>query len=179
MLWGGQGEGQRERDRGRERRIGWVSIVRGRRNHRSSSPCIFTFRKKKTEKCGKRTGEKRIWKEHERKKSSLNALRISLFPSLPPSRASLNLILNPLQFPPRDSILSFPVSILFHSLAFILRLLCVFWVPSCTSLSYCKIIPVPDIKSQSIFVVSQSMFFIWLHYWVSGLLLLEHSSYCK
>lgn len=69
---------------------------------------------------GKTPKKLRIWKEHERKKSSLNALRSSLFPSLPPSRTSLNLILNPLQFPPRDSILSFPVSILFHSLAFIL-----------------------------------------------------------
>lgn len=69
---------------------------------------------------GERGRKKKDSKEHERKTLSLSALGSSLFPSLPPSRTSLNFILNPLQFPLKESTLPFPVSILFHSLAFIL-----------------------------------------------------------
>lgn len=136
--FGADGErGQWERGRGREGELPWQG------DEGTTDP--FSLRISplgERKKCRKGAKEKkRIWKEHERKKSSLDALQSSLFPSLPPSRTSLNLILNPLQFPPRDSILSFPVSILFHSLAFILSVF-----PSCASMPYCEIMPMPEKK---------------------------------
>lgn len=134
----------------------------------------FTFRKTKIrERCGKgaKRKKKRIWKEHERKKLSLNALRSSLFLPLPPSRTSLNLILNPLQSPPRNSILSFPVSILFYSLAFILS---VFSVPSCASVPCCEIMSVPDEISQS----AACCLIAFMSEWPSTGLLLQTGDVC-
>lgn len=157
MLWGELGEGQREWGRGRE------GEFLSQEDEETTDPfplCILFLGRKKQQMWQVRKTDKRkkmIWKEHERKKSSLNALRSSLFPSFLPSCTSLNLILNPRQFPPRDLILSFPVSILFHSLA----LFSVFSVPSSASLPYSEIMPVPDKKSQSIACYLNAVMSVW------------------